>query len=504
MDTISSLFYGLSVVFSPFNLLSCFIGCLLGTLVGVLPGVGPGATIAILLPLTYKMSPTVAVILLAGIYYGAQYGGSTTSILLNIPGESTSVVTCLDGYQMARQGRGGPALGIAAFGSFIAGTFGVIMLMLIAPAIVSVALRFGSPEYVGLIIMSLSMVSFLSSSGSRFKALLLGIVGLILGTVGNDPIYGIRRFSFGITTLYDGIELIPVVVGLFGVAEVLVNLEIVVRSEVFQTKLKGLLPNWKDWRDSVKPIIRGSFIGFFLGTLPGMGAIVPTFISYAVEKRCSRTPEKFGTGMIEGVAGPESCNNAASEGAFVPLLTLGIPPNGIMAMMLGALMIHGITPGPLLLTEHPDIFWGVIASMWVGNAMLLVLNLPLIGIWVKVLRIPYGILAPLIILLCIIGAYSAEGNPGDVLVLMIFGGLGYLMKKLNLDSVPLILGLILGPMLEEHFRRSLLFSKGSFTIFFNRPIALGALVVTVLVLLSPMLVSLLRRKAGGDSEINIK
>jgi putative tricarboxylic transport membrane protein len=348
------------------------------------------------------------------------------------------------------------------------------------------------------------MVSFLSSSGSRFKALLLGIVGLILGTVGNDPIYGIRRFSFGITTLYDGIELIPVVVGLFGVAEVLVNLEIVVRSEVFQTKLKGLLPNWKDWRDSVKPIIRGSFIGFFLGTLPGMGAIVPTFISYAVEKRCSRTPEKFGTGMIEGVAGPESCNNAASEGAFVPLLTLGIPPNGIMAMMLGALMIHGITPGPLLLTEHPDIFWGVIASMWVGNAMLLVLNLPLIGIWVKVLRIPYGILAPLIILLCIIGAYSAEGNPGDVLVLMIFGGLGYLMKKLNLDSVPLILGLILGPMLEEHFRRSLLFSKGSFTIFFNRPIALGALVVTVLVLLSPMLVSLLRRKAGGDSEINIK
>ena len=500
MDPISNFFYGLSVVFSPFNLLACFIGCLLGTLVGVLPGVGPGATIAILLPLTYKMSPTVSVIMLAGIYYGAQYGGSTTSILLNIPGESTSVVTCLDGYQMTRQGRGGPALGISAFGSFIAGTFGVIMLMLIAPAIVSVALRFGSPEYVALIILSLSMVGFLSSSGSRFKALLMGIVGLILGTVGNDPMFGTQRFSFGITTLYDGFELIPVMVGLFGVAEVLINLETVVTREVFQTKLKGLLPNWKDWRDSAKPIIRGSFIGFFLGTLPGMGAIVPTFLSYALEKRCSRTPEKFGTGMIEGVAGPESCNNAASEGAFVPLLTLGIPPNGIMAMMLGALMLHGITPGPLLLTEHPEIFWGVIASMWVGNAMLLMLNLPLIGVWIRVIRIPYGILAPLIILLCIIGAYSAEGNPGDVLVLMIFGGLGYLMKKMNLDSVPLILGLILGPMLEEHFRRSLLFSKGSFTIFLDRPIALVSLILTALVLFSPVLFSFLKRGFSRSQE----
>jgi len=470
----------------------------LGTLVGVLPGVGPGATIAILLPLTYKMSPTVSVIMLAGIYYGAQYGGSTTSILLNIPGESTSVVTCLDGYQMTRQGRGGPALGISAFGSFIAGTFGVVMLMFIAPAIVSVALRFGSPEYVALIILSLSMVGFLSSSGSRFKALLLGIVGLILGTVGNDPMFGTQRFSFGMTTLYDGIELIPVMVGLFGVAEVLINLETVVTQEVFQSKLKGLFPNWKDWRDSAKPIIRGSVIGFFLGTLPGMGAIVPTFLSYALEKRCSRTPERFGTGMIEGVAGPESCNNAASEGAFVPLLTLGIPPNGIMAMMLGALMLHGITPGPLLLTEHPDIFWGVIASMWVGNAMLLLLNLPLIGVWVRVIRVPYGILAPLIILLCIIGAYSAEGNPGDVLVLMIFGGLGYLMKKLNLDSVPLILGLILGPMLEEHFRRSLLFSKGSLTIFFDRPIALVSLILTALVLISPVLFSFLKQRLKGE------
>lgn len=501
MNVFTDFFYGLSVAFTPLNLLSCFIGCLLGTLVGVLPGVGPGATIAILLPLTFKMPPTVAVIMLAGIYYGAQYGGSTTSILLNIPGESTSVVTCLDGYQMARQGKAGPALGIAAFGSFIAGTFGVIMLMFIAPAIVSVALRFGSPEYVGLIIMSLAMVSFLSSSGSRFKGLLLAIVGLILGTIGNDPIFGMQRFSFGITTLYNGIGLIPVVVGLFGVAEVLLNLETVITQEVYQTKLKGLLPNWKDWRDSAKPIVRGSLLGFFLGTLPGMGAIVPTFISYAVEKRCSRTPEKFGTGMIEGVAGPESCNNAASEGAFVPLLTLGIPPNGIMAMMLGALMIHGITPGPLLLTEHPKIFWGLIASMWVGNAMLLVLNLPLIGIWVKVLRVPYGILAPLIILLCIIGAYSAEGNPGDVLVLMIFGGLGYLMKKLNLDSVPLILGLILGPILEEHFRRSLLFSKGSLIIFLERPIVLGSLILTALILLFPLVLSLLKQGSGRNQEI---
>ncbi len=490
----SNLIYGLSVAFSPLNLLSCFIGCLLGTLVGVLPGVGPGATIAILLPLTFRMPPTVAVIMLAGIYYGAQYGGSTTSILLNIPGESTSVVTCLDGYQMTRQGRGGPALGIAAFGSFIAGTFGVIMLMLIAPAIVSVALRFGAPEYVAIIAMSLAMVGSLSVSGSRFKALLLALVGLILGTVGNDPLFGIRRFTFGMPTLYNGIAIIPVMVGLFGVAEVLVNLETIVKQEVYQTKFKGLFPNWKDWRDSAKPIIRGSIIGFFVGTIPGMGAIVPTFISYAVEKRCSRTPEKFGTGAIEGVAGPESCNNAASEGAFVPLLTLGIPPNGIMAMMLGALMMHGITPGPLLLSEHPDIFWGVIASMWIGNLMLLVLNLPLIGIWVKVIRVPYGILAPVIILLCIIGAYSADGNPGDVLVLMIFGGLGYMMKKLNLDSVPIILGLILGPLFEEHFRRSLLYSKGSFAIFFNRPIALVSLIITALILLYPAVSSLIKSK----------
>jgi putative tricarboxylic transport membrane protein len=485
MESLSGLLYGFSVLITPLNLLGCFIGVFLGTLVGVLPGLGPAASIAILLPVTFKMPAVTSIIMLAGIYYGAMYGGSTTSILLNIPGEAASVITCLDGYQMARHGRAGPALGISAFGSFIAGTLGVVALMLVSPAIVSVALLFGSPEFVGLLLMGLTMVAFLSRK-DRFQALLMAIVGLILGTVGTDPVFGIQRFSFGITTLYNGVGLIPVVMGLFGIAEVLTNLETGVEQEVYHTQLKGLLPNLKDWKDSAKPILRGSGIGFFLGTLPGMGAMIPTFISYAVEKRCSRTPERFGSGMIEGVAGPEAANNAASEGGFVPLLTLGIPANVVMAMMLGALIIQGITPGPTLLSEHPDVFWGLIASMYLGNVMLLVLNLPLIAIWVWFLRIPYGILSPLIILFCTIGAYSVEGNAGDVLVLMIFGSLGYLMRKVNLEATPLILGFILGPMLEVNFRLSLLFSKGSFAIFLNRPIALGFLIVAALLLFSAL------------------
>ena len=502
MDALSGLFYGFSVLLTPFNLLFCFIGVFLGTLIGVLPGLGPAASVAILLPLTFKMPAVTSLIMLSGIYYGAMYGGSTTSILLNIPGEAASVITCLDGYQMARHGRAGPALGISAFGSFIAGTFGVIALMFIAPGIVSVALRFGSSELVGLILLTLCLVAYLST-GSKFEALLMAMVGLILGTVGTDPIFGIQRFSFGISTLYNGVGLIPVVMGLFGIAEVLSNLAEEMKQEVFETQLKGLFPNRKDWRDSAMPIARGSVIGFFLGILPGMGAMIPTFVSYAVEKKCSRTPEKFGTGMIEGVAGPESANNAASAGGFVPLLTLGIPANVVMAMMLGAMMIQGIVPGPILLIEHPDVFWGVIASMYLGNIMLLVLNLPLIGIWVKFLRIPYGILAPLIILFCIIGAYSVEGESGDVLVLMIFGGLGYLMRKVNMEATPFILGFILGPMFEENFRRALLFSKGSLSIFIQRPITFGFLVAIGLVILSAGFSSGLRRyhvRANKKSE----
>jgi putative tricarboxylic transport membrane protein len=492
MEALSGLLYGFSVLLTPFNLFFCFIGVFLGTLIGVLPGLGPAASIAILLPLTFKMPAVTSLIMLSGIYYGAMYGGSTTSILLNIPGEAASVITCLDGYQMARQGRAGAALGISAFGSFIAGTFGVIALMFIAPGIVAVALQFGSSELVSLILLTLCLVAYLST-GSKLEAMLMAVVGLIIGTVGTDPVFGIQRFSFGISTLYNGVGMVPVVMGLFGIAEVLTNLEAEITRDVFETQLKGLFPNRKDWRDSAMPIARGSVIGFFLGTLPGMGAMIPTFVSYAIEKKCSRTPEKFGTGMIEGVAGPESANNAASAGGFVPLLTLGIPANVVMAMMLGALMVQGIVPGPILLIEHPDVFWGVIASMYLGNIMLLVLNLPLIGLWVKLLRIPYGILAPLIILFCIIGAYSVEGESGDVLVLMIFGGLGYLMRKLNMEATPFILGFILGPLFEENFRRTLLFSKGSLAIFIQRPITAGLLGIIALIALSALLTPALKR-----------
>jgi len=496
MDITQHILYGFSVALTPENLFFCFLGAFLGTLIGVLPGLGPAASIALLLPITFKIPPTAAIIMLAGIYYGAMYGGSTTSILVNIPGEAASVVTCFDGHQMAKQGRAGPALGIAAFGSFIAGTFGTIMIMLLAPLLVSVGLKFGPTELVGLIFLGLVMVVFFSAE-SLLKGLMMAVIGLILGTVGLDPIYGTERLTFGTTTLMGGVEIIAVVMGLFGISEVLVNLEQILKHEIYKGRIKGLLPNKKDWKDSVRPITRGTFLGFFLGLIPGGGTIIPTFMDYAMEKKLSKHPERFGTGVIEGVAGPETTNNAASSGCFVPLLTLGLPTNVIMAMMLGALMIHGVTPGPLLVKQHPDVFWGVIASMYIGNIVLIILNLPLIRMWVTILKIPYAILFPLIILFCILGAYSVNQEYIDIITLMIFGGVGYLMRKLKYEGGPLVLGFILGPMLEERLRQSLLISHGDFSIFLSRPISLGFLLFTMALLISSPLIALLKKRFKG-------
>ena len=475
-------------------MLFCFIGVFIGTLIGVLPGIGPVGAMSLLLPATYKLSPLASAVMLAGIYYGAQYGGSTTAILVNIPGESSSVVTCLDGYQMARRGRGGPALGMAAFASFIAGTLALIGLTLVAPPLASIALRFGPAEYFSLMCLGLTMLIYLAS-GSVIRAIMMAAIGVMLGCIGQDPETGSSRFVFGVPDLLDGIGLAPFVMGLFGVSEVLLNIEKKLESStILEGKIKGLLPNWQDWKESLMPILRGSVLGFFLGILPGGGAIISSFASYALEKRVSKHQEKFGKGAIEGVAGPESANNAAAGGAFVPLLTLGIPPNVVMALLLGALMIHGITPGPRFIAEHPDIFWGVIASMYVGNAMLLVLNLPLIGLWVQVLKVPYKILFPLILLFCLIGSYSINNSIFDVAIMLVFGVLGYLMRKYQFEAAPMVLAFVLGPMFERSLRQSLLLSDGSFSIFFIRPIAAGGMILTLLILISCIIPSLRKKR----------
>jgi putative tricarboxylic transport membrane protein len=486
MDVLQNVIYGFQVALQPLNLIYCFFGVLLGTLVGVLPGLGPSAAIALLLPSTFKVAPVSAIIMLAGIYYGAMYGGSTTSILVNIPGEAASVVTCLDGYQMARKGRAGPALGIAAFGSFIAGTIAIVALTFFGPILAGVALAFGPPEYFSLMIVGLMVLTYLSS-GSMIKSLMMAIVGLILGGIGMDVISGKYRFTYGIQVLADGVGLVPVVMGLFGITEVLLNLETEIKRDILTTRVKNLLPTLKDWADSIWPIIRGTVLGFFLGILPGGGAIVASFASYAIEKKVSKHPEEFGKGAIEGVAGPESANNAAAGGSFIPLLTLGIPANAVMAILLGALMIHGLKPGPLLMQEAPDLFWGTIVSMYIGNGMLLVLNLPLIPLWVMVLRVPYYLLYPLIILFCLIGAYSIGNNTGDVIIMLIFGILGYLMKRFRYDGAPMVLALVLGPMLEESFRESLMLSQGDFSIFITRPVSIAFLVVAALLLIVPII-----------------
>ncbi|OGP65262.1 MAG: transporter [Deltaproteobacteria bacterium RBG_13_53_10] len=498
MEIINNLAYGFSISLLPINLLHCFVGVLIGTLVGVLPGLGPVAAISILLPMTFHVSsPTSALIMLAGIYYGAQYGGSTTSILINIPGEATSVVTCLDGYQMARQGRAGAALGIAAFGSFIGGTLAIIGLMLVAPPLARFALRFGPPEYCALMFLAFTVLSYIAS-GSMVNALMMAGLGLLLGSVGMDFMTGNYRFSYGILALEDGLGLVPVCMGLFGISEVLLNVEETATRQVFEGKIKNIYPNLQDWKDSIKPIGRGTLIGFFLGILPGAGPLLASFMSYIVEKKLSKHPERFGKGAIEGVAGPETANNAGATAAFVPMLTLAIPATATMAILLGTLMMYGVQPGPMLMKKAPEIFWGVVTSMYTGNVMLFLLNLPLIAIWVKVLKVPYPILFPLILLFCLTGAYSINNSITDVIIMNIFGIVGYIMKKVGFEGGPFILAFILGPMFETTLRQSLMMSRGDFSIFLTRPISLILLIVAFLVLISPLLLRK-RLELGTDA-----
>src|SRR5580765_4846474 len=499
MDVLVNVMHGFGIALLPVNILYCIIGVFIGTLVGVLPGIGPISAMSLLLPITLSGTPESGIIMMAGIYYGAIYGGSTTSILVNLPGEAASVVTCLDGYQMALQGRAGPALGITAFGSFIAGTASVLGIMLLAPPLTSVALRFGPPEIFGLLLLGFTMVTYLTA-GSKLRAVAMALAGMLLGTIGLDPITATPRFTYGSLTLSDGVGLVPLIMGLFGISEVLLNIEKGVKQDVFITQVRGLWPTRQDWRRSGWPIARGSVLGFLLGILPGIGSIIPTFISYALERRLSRHPEKFGTGMIEGVAGPESANNAATGGAMIPLLTLGIAPNAVMAVLLGAFLIHGVQPGPLMIRERPDMFWGVVASMYVGNVILLVLNLPLIGLWVQLLRVPYGLLFPLILLFCIIGVYSEAGNVWDIVVMLAFGVIGLLMKKYRYEAAPLVLAFVLGRMAEESLRQSLLLSHGHFDILVTRPLATILLAIALAVMVLPALAPPVRRLLGTVGE----
>lgn len=488
MDIFQGITHGFAVLLTPAKILACFFGVLIGTAVGVLPGIGPSGSIALLLPLTFYMDATSAVIMLAGIYYGTQYGGSTTSILVNVPGEASSVITTLDGYQMAKQGRAGPALGIAAFGSFIAGTIGVIGLMIVAPPLAEFALKFGPTEIFAVVLLAFALVGYLAS-GSMAKALIMAALGLLLASVGMEAITAIPRFTFGNVNLQSGLDLVPLVMGLFGISEVLLSLEEEAqggKTDIQKTtpRFWELFPTKKDWRDSAGPIFRGSVMGFLIGLLPGGTGIVASFSSYAIEKKISKHPERFGTGAIEGVAGPEAANNAGSQGAFIPLLTLGIPGNAAMALTLGALKIHGVIPGPMLIKEHPEIFWGVVASMYLGNFLLLVLNLPLIGMWVRLLAVQTSILYPMIILFCIIGAYSVNNNVFDVGMLFFFGVLGYVLRRLNFELAPLILGFILGPIMENSARQALIMSGGSFRIFFSSTISTVLLVLSSVVILT--------------------
>ncbi len=494
MELLHNLYTGFTVALLPVNLLFCFLGVFLGTLVGVLPGIGPAATIAVLLPITFSLHPATAIIMLAGIFYGTQYGGSTTSILVNLPGEASSVITCLDGYQMARKGRAGPALGISAFGSFIGGTLSVIGLMLLGPLVARFALRFGPPEYFALMCMGIVILTFLSR-GSMIKSLISASLGLFAGVIGTDPMSGVHRFVYGSNVLLDGVGIVPMVMGLFGIAEVLSCLEQKEVRDLFRSEIGGLLPNLQDWKESVGPMLRGSVIGFLLGILPGGGTIISTFTSYALEKRISRHPETFGQGTIAGVAGPETANNAASTSAMVPLLSLGIPSNIITALLLGALMIHGITPSPFLVTEHPQVFWGVITSMYIGNILLLILNLPLIGLWVRLLRVPYGIIFPMILLLCLIGVYTLNNNAYEIIIMLVFGALGYLMRKSGFEPAPFCFAMIIGPMMEMNFRQSLIQSRGGFGIFFKRPISATLMGLVLCLLLIQLLPKIAKKRA---------
>ena len=469
-ETLQNLALGFSVALQPSVLLYAFVGCVVGTLVGVLPGVGPLAGISLLLPATFGLTATNAIVMLAGIYYGAMYGGSTTSILMRIPGEAASVMTCIDGYAMARKGRAGAALAIAAIGSFVAGTVSVVALMLLAPPLASFALRFGPPEYFALLLLGLLVLAYMSG-GSMVKSLAMAVLGLLLGMIGIDQMSGYFRFSYGIVELGDGLGVVPIAVGLFGIAEVLATAGQEVPPQVLKPKLRDLLPSRQEWRDSVMPIGRGTVLGFLIGIIPGSAHIISSFVSYAVERRLSRHPEEFGQGAVAGVAGPESANNSATSGAFVPMLALGVPSGPIPAVMLAALMVHGVSPGPLLIKEQPELFWGFIASMYVGNLMLLALNLPMVGIFVNVLRVPYSLLYPSIIMFCVVGVYAVNGSVVDVGIAIVMGALGYILRKLGFETAPIVLGAILAPMIELALRQSLAMSDGQYTIFVSRPIS---------------------------------
>jgi putative tricarboxylic transport membrane protein len=483
---LDGLLLGFSIALTPTNLLFAFVGVFLGTLIGALPGIGPSAGVAVLLPVTFGMSPVTAIIMLAGIYYGAMYGGTITSVLINTPGESASVMTTLDGYQMALKGRAGAALGMAAIGSFIAGTVGVVLLMVAAPPLADLAVTFGPPEYFALMVLGLTTLASLTG-GSILKGMLMAVAGLLLGTIGIDLMIGAPRFTFENVNLLDGLDFLPVAVGLFAIGELLFNIYRPVRVEPIKARLSGLMPTRQDWRDAYGSIIRGTFIGFFVGMLPGAGATISSFLAYATEKRVSKHPELFGTGVIEGVAAPESANNAASTGALVPLMALGIPGSGTTAVMLGALTLYGMQPGPLLLSTHPEVFWGLVASMYVGNVMLLILNLPLAPVFASILRIPYSILIPIITGIALFGVYSVENSLFNVGVTIVFGGIGFAMRIYGYPPAPLVLALVLGPMLEKALRQSLQMSLGSPEIFVTRPMSAVILGFALLALLFPLI-----------------
>jgi putative tricarboxylic transport membrane protein len=487
MDLFSNLALGLSTALQLNNLLFCLIGVIIGTAIGVLPGIGPIPTVALLLPFTFGLEPTSAFIMLAGIFYGAQYGGSTTAILVNVPGETSSTVTCLDGYQMAKQGRAGPALAIAAIASFYAGTIATVVMCLLSLPLSKLALKFTAVEYFSLLVLGL-LAAVILAHGSVMKALAMVLIGLMLGLVGIDVSSGAPRMTFGIADLGDGLDFVPVAMGLFGLGEIMANLERPQTRKVVSQKIRDLIPSWADLKAAFPAMTRGTAIGCILGVLPGGGAALPPFTAYAVEKKWARDPSRFGHGAIEGVAGPEAANNAGAQTSFIPLLTLGIPANALMALMIGALMMHGIQPGPQIMTEQPQLVWGVIASMWTGNLMLLIINLPLVGIWVSMLKIPYRLLFPAIALLCCVGTYAIANSVFNIWLMLGCAVIGYFFIKVGAEPAPLLLGLVLGPQLEENFRRAMLLSDGDFMVFLQRPISatlLGVAALLILVLLSP-------------------
>jgi len=499
-ESLQYLATGFGIAATIQNLLYCLIGCTVGTLIGVLPGLGPIAGIALLIPATFSLNPTSAIIMLAGIYYGAMYGGSTTSILLNVPGETASVITCIDGYQMAQKGRAGPALAIVAIGSFIAGTLGIFGLVFLAPPLAEAALAFGPPEYFSLMVFGFVVLSNVTGK-SFLKSLMMAIVGLIIGTIGLDPVSGDARFTYGSISLLSGIEFVAVAIGVFGIGEVLVNINQpseLLDQGVIMPRLKELYPSLQDLKKSIGAILRGTGIGFGVGLVPGPAPVIATYSSYMTERRISKHPEEFGKGAIEGVAGPESANNSACQSAFIPLFVLGIPFGPVTAIFLGALLIHGVSPGPMLIGDHPELFWGVIASMYIGNFILLILNLPLVPLFANILRIPKRILLPLVILFCMTGMYTVNNSVFDVWMMLLFGGMGFLMRKWAYEGAPLLLALVLGPKLEVAFRQSLMISHGDFGVFINRPVSLIFLLATAIFLLIPVSRFLLKsRKKGG-------